>query len=171
MRTPRLVTNGMPGPTLLNLSPLYPVAHQMSPEAPKRSSWSKACRTTVGLGSLFGSGRSFPDAPSVGQISFRFTEIMSSPRIKNILLFISANQNYKPCHLIPEEGRRPSPPNVGMGCGGRGRRQACFFAPDETPTAYGEVVWSWRRDAGVKLAGSFPPMTVANSPFTGESAK
>jgi hypothetical protein len=24
------------------------------------------------------------------------------------------------------------------------------FAPDETLSAYGEVVWSWRRDAGVK---------------------
>src|SRR5687768_8020979 len=39
-----------------------------------------------------------------------------------------------------------------MGCGGRGRRQAFFFAPDETLSAYGEVVWSWRRDAGAKLA-------------------
>ena len=27
--------------------------------------------------------------------------------------------------------------------------------------AYGEVVWSWRRDAGAKLAGSIPPATVA----------
>ena len=26
-----------------------------------------------------------------------------------------------------------------------------FFAPDENAKAYGEVVWSWRRDAGVKL--------------------
>ena len=24
------------------------------------------------------------------------------------------------------------------------------------PKAYGEVVWSWRRDAGVKSAGSYP---------------
>ena len=29
------------------------------------------------------------------------------------------------------------------------RRQACFGEPDETPEAYGEVVWSWRRDRGV----------------------
>jgi hypothetical protein len=27
-----------------------------------------------------------------------------------------------------------------------------FFAPDENAEAYGEVVWSWRRDAGAKLA-------------------
>jgi hypothetical protein len=33
-------------------------------------------------------------------------------------------------------------------------RQA-LFAPDENVEAYGEVVWSWRRDAGVKLAISF----------------
>jgi len=35
--------------------------------------------------------------------------------------------------------------------------------------AYGEVVWSWRRGAGVKLAGSVPPTTVARKPFAGES--
>jgi hypothetical protein len=34
--------------------------------------------------------------------------------------------------------------------GGVGR----FFAPDEALSAYGEVVWSWRRDAGVKLLRS-----------------
>src|SRR6202043_3544062 len=30
--------------------------------------------------------------------------------------------------------------------------------------ADGEAVWSWRPDAGVKLAGSIPPMTVARKP-------
>jgi len=34
-------------------------------------------------------------------------------------------------------------------------------SPDENAAAYGEVVWSWRRDPGVKLAGSVPPATVA----------
>ena len=29
-----------------------------------------------------------------------------------------------------------------------------FFAPDENAEAYGEVVWSWRRDAGAKLRGN-----------------
>jgi hypothetical protein len=57
-----------------------------------------------------------------------------------------------------------------MRCGGRGRRQA-LFAPDETLFAYGEVVWSWRRDAGVKPAGGIPPVTVTTSPLTGESTK
>ena len=30
-----------------------------------------------------------------------------------------------------------------------------FFAPDENAKAYGEVVWSWRRDAGAKPCGKF----------------
>ena len=69
--------------------------------------------------------------------------------MKNIPLVKFGKSEVQQRHLIPEEGRWPSPPNVGMGCGGRGRRQA-FFAPDEALSAYGEVVWSWRRDAGVK---------------------
>jgi hypothetical protein len=44
-------------------------------------------------------------------------------------------------------------------------------APDETLVADGEVVWSWRRDAGVKLAGGIPPATVARKPVHRESAK
>ena len=30
-----------------------------------------------------------------------------------------------------------------------------FLAPDEALSAYGEVVWSWRRDAGAKLVKQF----------------
>jgi len=37
------------------------------------------------------------------------------------------------------------------------------FPPDETLRADGEVVWSWRRDRGVKSAGSISLMTVANN--------
>ena len=40
-----------------------------------------------------------------------------------------------------------------------------FFAPDENAEAYGQVVWSWRRDAGAKSAGSVPPVTVTTSPL------
>jgi hypothetical protein len=39
------------------------------------------------------------------------------------------------------------------------------------PDADGQVVWSWRRGAGAKLAGGVPPMTVAKEPFTGEIMK
>ena len=46
---------------------------------------------------------------------------------------------------------------------------ACFRA-DEALFAYGEVVWSWRRDAGAKSVGAIPPVTVTTSPLTGESA-
>jgi hypothetical protein len=33
----------------------------------------------------------------------------------------------------------------------------------KTLAADGEVVWSWRRDRGVKLADDIPPATVANN--------
>jgi hypothetical protein len=43
------------------------------------------------------------------------------------------------------------------------------LAPDENATADGEVVWSWRRDRGVKLAEDIPPATVAkNAAHRGE---
>ena len=39
-----------------------------------------------------------------------------------------------------------------------------FRARDENAEADGQVVWSWRRDAGVKLAGGVPLTTVAIKP-------
>src|SRR5207302_9093058 len=36
-------------------------------------------------------------------------------------------------------------------------------APGETFTAYGEIVWSWRRDPGVKLFGKSQMATVAKT--------
>ena len=39
------------------------------------------------------------------------------------------------------------------------------FSPDENAKTYGEVVWSWRRDAGVKFARSFSRMTVTTRPL------
>jgi hypothetical protein len=39
------------------------------------------------------------------QITFWFSESLSSPQSKNILLSISANQNYIPTHPGPHEGR------------------------------------------------------------------
>jgi hypothetical protein len=47
------------------------------------------------------------------------------------------------------------------------RRQV--LAPDETFAADGKVVWSWRRDRGVKPAEDIPPTTVArNAAHRGE---
>jgi hypothetical protein len=38
---------------------------------------------------------------------------------------------------------------------------AMQIARTKTPAAYGEVVWSWRRDPGATLAVAFPPATGA----------
>jgi hypothetical protein len=44
-----------------------------------------------------------------------------------------------------------------------------FAMLDEALAAYGEVVWSWRRDPGVKLARSIALTTVArNAAHRGE---
>ena len=51
-------------------------------------------------------------------------------------------------------------------------RQAGFGSSDETFTADGEVVWSWRRDPGVKLCGkSHVGDGGKKGRFTGESTK
>ena len=48
-----------------------------------------------------------------------------------------------------------------------------FLAPDENAKAYGEVVWSWRRDAGAKFLRSklLGDDGGKKSPLTGESTK
>jgi hypothetical protein len=58
-----------------------------------------------------------------------------------------------------------------MGCGGRRQRQAHASVLDETLIAYGEVVWSRRRGAGVKSAREILPATEAKQPFSGEITK
>ena len=88
---------------------------------------------------------------------------------KIFLLFISENQNYKPRHLIPEEGRWPSSPRLGWDAVDADSVRYVSHL-DEALSAYGEVVWSWRRDAGVKFVSKSSRATVATSPFTGESA-
>src|SRR5439155_24644792 len=90
---------------------------------------------------------------------------MSSPGIKNILLHNSGNQNYNFARLAPTRGAYHDRHDTwGAGCDGRfGVRR--FLTPDENAKAYGEVVWSWRRDAGAKSAGSVPPATVTTSPL------
>ena len=48
----------------------------------------------------------------------------------------------------------------------RWRQARYLIALDENAAAYGEVVWSWRRDAGVKLATMLciAPATVTTKP-------
>src|SRR2546429_2969925 len=91
--------------------------------------------------------------------------MMSSPKIKNISLHNSGNQNYNCARLAPTRGAYHDRHDTwGAGCDGRfGVRR--FLTPDENAKAYGEVVWSWRRDAGAKSAGSIPLMTVTTSPL------
>jgi hypothetical protein len=44
------------------------------------------------------------------------------------------------------------------------------FSPGENAAAYGEVVWSWRRDPGATLAGCILPATGGKKGrFPGES--
>src|SRR6266496_2947532 len=82
---------------------------------------------------------------------FWFSEIVSSPEIKNISLNNSGNQNHNSARLAPTRGAYHDRHDTwGAGCDGRfGVRR--FLTPDENAKAYGEVVWSWRRDAGAKL--------------------
>ena len=48
---------------------------------------------------------------------------------------------------------------LGAGCGGRGSVKRRM-----TLRAHGEVVWSWRPDAGVKFRGAIRATTVAKKP-------
>src|SRR5439155_16597682 len=90
---------------------------------------------------------------------------LSSPGSKNISLHNSVNQNYNSARLAPARGAyHDRHDTLDAGCDGRfGVRR--FLTPDENAKAYGEVVWSWRRDAGAKLVGSVPPATVTTSPL------
>ena len=46
------------------------------------------------------------------------------------------------------------------------------FNAGRNARAYGEVVWSWRRDAGAKLRGEYSAQRRwQKSPLTGESTK
>src|SRR5437899_5206046 len=74
--------------------------------------------------------------------------------MKNILLHNSVNQNYNLACPAPTRGAyHDRHDTLGAGCDGRfGVRRS--LTPDENAEAYGEVVWSWRRDAGVKLLRS-----------------
>ena len=63
---------------------------------------------------------------------------------------------------LDEEGRYGrSSRNVGAGCDGRGWRRRAHGARTNDADADGEVVWSWRSEAGAKVAGSILRTTVA----------
>ena len=101
---------------------------------------------------------------------FWFSEFMSSRQfliIKNIPLPFSPNQR----HIAPvsprDEGRWPSSLTRGE------MRWTPRPRLTSVAEAYGEVVWFWRRGAGVKSAGSESVLraTEAKEPFSGKSTK
>ena len=66
------------------------------------------------------------------------------PQINGFLSFVS----------FPQEGRFAIVTDVGSGMRWTRQRQAQFFARTNDAAADGEVVWSWRSDAGAKVAES-----------------
>ena len=93
--------------------------------------------------------------------SVRFYRIVSSPLMKNILLYRNSNRAHNSPRPVPTEGRfaivtirRAQDAMDAAASGG-------VFPPDENAAAYGEIVWSWRRDPGATLAGVFPLTTGA----------
>ena len=90
-------------------------------------------------------------------------------RFFRISLDSFANQKYIPASPCRHEGRFAIVTKRGAGCDGRLRRQAGLFLPDETFAAYGEIVWSWRRDRGVKRVVRPIPRRWQTTPLTGES--
>ena len=71
-------------------------------------------------------------------------------RISKYPLDNSVNRNYLSHQPVPPKGRFAIVTERGAGCDGRcGVRW--LRLPDENAAAYGEIVWFWRRDPGVKL--------------------
>ena len=67
----------------------------------------------------------------------------------NLPLDNYVNQNYFTPSPRRHEGRCAIVTQRGTGCDGRLPRQCDANRADENAAAYGEVVWSWRRDPGV----------------------
>ena len=90
---------------------------------------------------------------------------LSSPSCKNILIFRNRDSVYIPA--VPPQMRGVSRSSRTL------VRDAMDAMCHETSDAVadGEIVWSWRPDAGVKFAQETARMTVAKEPIAGESTK
>src|SRR5215468_2412082 len=76
---------------------------------------------------------------------------LSSLEIRNISLYRNSDLRYLSASPRLHKGTLArSSRNVGAGCDGRCGVSAVQTARTKTSAAYGEVVWSWRRDPGVK---------------------
>jgi hypothetical protein len=80
-----------------------------------------------------------------------------------------ANQNYIPPQPVPPKGTFRDRHETWCGLRWTQRRQAGSRSPDENAAAYGEVVWSWRRDPGATLAVSPAGNGGKKGRFPGES--
>jgi hypothetical protein len=89
---------------------------------------------------------------------------LSSPSRKNFPLNPSGKSFVRLVPSCPARGALAIVTNVGTGCGGRGNVGAHSVAQTNGAEAYGEVVWSWRPDAGVKLRRSICAATVTTKP-------
>jgi len=69
---------------------------------------------------------------------FRFSEIVSSLRIKNISVYQNENQVHIFAHPVPLRGRRPSSRTLD------GLRWTLMSRRRNATKAYGKTVWSWR---------------------------
>ena len=88
--------------------------------------------------------------------SLRFTRIRVKPQNQKYSASVVGQISGTSCAVsCPQEGRFAIVTNVGCGMRWTLWCQA-IFSPDENAKAYGQVVWSWRRDAGVKSLRSYP---------------
>ena len=86
------------------------------------------------------------------------------PRNQKYSAFHFGKSELQLCHPGPHEGRFAIVTKRRAGVVMDALASA-VSAPDENAEAYGQVVWSWRRDAGVKSAGAIPLATVTTSPL------
>jgi hypothetical protein len=89
----------------------------------------------------------------------RFANSLSSPFRKNISLFPKPKSVVVFASSRPTEGRFAIVTDVE-----RGMRWTLMARETDALDADGEDVWSWRPDAGVKLAEEIPLMTGAREP-------
>src|SRR5262245_38734566 len=80
------------------------------------------------------------------------------PLRKTRILLLDNYVNRKYLPSIPRRSRDVSRSSrcVGAGCDGRCGVSAVQAAPTKTLAAYGEIVWSWRRDPGATCGSLLP---------------
>src|SRR5437667_4220746 len=91
---------------------------------------------------------------SVGQITSDFQNQCQAPESKIFHYTILEIRIITPPVSRPHEGRIMIVTTRGARDAVDALASGAFLAPDENAKAYGEVVWSWRRDAGAKFLRS-----------------